>query len=158
MRTNLRRAWVAASVAAAALGLGSGCGGPAGDGLTKYPVRGTVLVAGQPAPGLIVTLHNQDAAAPGNAARPVGVADDAGQFLLSTNADRDGAVAGDYVATFFWPSDNTPAAFDRLGGKFTDPAKSQFRARVEPRETELPPFRLEATPKPARPAAGPAGD
>ena len=135
------------------LSLGGGCGGPADAGPAKYPVRGSVLVDGKPAAGLIVTFHNTDAKAPGNAARPVGVVDESGQFALSTDADRDGAVAGDYAATFYWPSDNTPNAVDRLDGRFLDVARSRFRPKVEPKENELAPFTLEAVRKPARPAA-----
>ncbi|WP_435018067.1 hypothetical protein TA3x_000011 [Tundrisphaera sp. TA3] len=146
--TKNRCRTAAAALLMGIAGLAAGCGGTA-DGPAKYPVRGTVLVGGVPAKGMIVTMHNPSAE--GNAARPVGVADDAGHFVLSTDADGDGAVPGDYAATFFWPTDNTPMATDRLKGRFNDVALSKHRARIEPRENELPPFELEE-PRATRPA------
>lgn len=151
----LRRRWFPRGLAvffASILGL-VGCGS-ADDGPAKYPVHGSVRVDGQPAAGLIVTFNNTDPKAPGNAARPVGVVDEAGRFALSTDGDRDGAVVGDYVVTFFWPSDNTPNAVDRLEGRFLDVARSQFRPKVEAKDNELAPFELEAGRKPVRPARG----
>src|SRR5262245_1271838 len=71
-------------------------------GLKTYPVRGSVLVNGEPAKGMVVTFQNTDKNAPGNAVHPVAVTDDQGKFALSTNADKDGAPEGEYVVLFFW--------------------------------------------------------
>jgi hypothetical protein len=128
-----------------------GCSGGADDGLKKYPVRGTVLVNGRPAAGIAVTFHH-NGEAPGNAARPVAVADAEGRYTLSTNADKDGAVEGEYTVTFFWPADNGPMPRDRLGGRFADTGLSAFKARVGPRENEIEPFRLEIDPRLLSPA------
>jgi hypothetical protein len=131
-----------------ALGLACwGCSGKPGDGLTKYPVRGTVLVNGEPAAGMVLTFNNLDRGAPGNAARPVGRADPDGHFELSTNGDKDGAVVGDYAVTFFWPSDEGTLPIDLLGGRFADAGRSAFRQRVEPTENDLEPFLLTLDPK-----------
>lgn len=133
-----------------AAALAPGCGAEV-DGLEKYPVRGSVTVNGEPAEMMVVTFHNVDPAAPGNAARPVAATDAEGKFALSTNGDKDGAVAGEYIATFFWSSENSINAFDRLDGRFTDPKTSKFRVRVERAETDLEPFRIELDPKRIRP-------
>ena len=95
---------------------------------------------------MIVTFHNLDPSAPGNAARPVGATDAEGRFELSTNADKDGAVAGEYTVTFFWSSSNDITAFDRLGGRFTNPGRSQFKVWVVSGNNELESFRLEVDP------------
>jgi hypothetical protein len=106
---------------------------------------------------MVVTFNNLDPSAPGNAARPVGATDAEGRFELSTNADKDGAIAGEYAVTFFWSSDNSINATDRLGGQFTDPARSEFKVRVEPGDNDLEPFRLDVEPSRVRPADGAAG-
>ncbi len=106
----------------------AGCSGHVDDGLEKYPVHGQVLV-NQPARELMsVTLQQHRHQRPGQRARPVAVTDPEGRFALSTNADKDGAVPGEYLVTFFWASENGPSAYDRLGGRFSNPTKSDFRA------------------------------
>lgn len=139
-----RRILLSLTLAAAAL---CGCGGPPSDGLEKYPASGSVLVNGEPAAGVAVSFHNRDPKAPGNAARPVGVTDAAGRFVLSTNADKDGAVAGDYDVTFFWGTDPGPLAADRLAGRFATVAQSKTQAKLAARPNNLEPFRLEIDPK-----------
>lgn len=146
VRVSRARAWPIALL----MVLASGCGGE-DDGLEKYPVRGRVLVNGQPAEMMAVTFNNTDPKAPGNAARPVAVTDSEGRFALSTNADKDGAVAGEYLATFFWASENGPSAYDRLGGRFANVARSDHRFRVEKKENDLEPINLEVDPKALKP-------
>jgi hypothetical protein len=145
-----RRAGTRAAALLIVLACGGGCG-DAGDGLEKYPVRGRVLVNGQSAEMMAVTFHNTDPAAPGNAARPVAVTDAEGRFALSTNADRDGAVPGEYLVTFFWASENGPSAYDRLGGRFADAAGSGQRIRVEKKENDLEPIDLRVDPGALKP-------
>jgi hypothetical protein len=134
-----------------------GCSGDPGDGLEKFPVRGAVLVNGVPAPRMVVNFHALDPGTGGNAASPVARCDDSGRFELSTNADRDGAVAGRYAVTFFWPSDEGAMPTDRLDGRFSRPEGSPFRVEVERKANELEPFRVELDPKALAPAKdGPA--
>lgn len=144
---------IALSLAAPLCG---GCGGGPDDGLEKYPVRGQVFVNGEPAELMAVTFNNTDANAPGNAARPVAVTDAEGRFALSTNADKDGAVPGEYIVTFYWASENGPSAYDRLGGRFSNPAKSEFKARVEREENDVEPFKLDIDPKALKPPRKPS--
>ncbi len=128
-----------------------GCSSGESDGLNKYPVRGRVSVNGKPAAGIVVTFNNVDPNIPGNAARPVALAGPEGEFVLSTNADKDGAVEGEYAVTFFWPTDQGAMPEDRLSRLFAEPVKSKHRVRVEPKENDLPPFVLEIDPKRLKP-------
>lgn len=68
------------------------------DAVPVYPVRGTVTFDGQPMQGAIVTFHGADS-------RPTaqGIADDSGRFSLTTYLADDGAAAGDYAVTIYWP-------------------------------------------------------
>lgn len=129
----------------------SACGGE-GDGLTKFPVHGSVQVNGQPAEGMVVTFQSTTDATGKNAARPVGVTDADGRFELSTNGDKDGAVEGEYAATFFWPSGKGPMPTDRLKGRFSRPGDPRFKVKIAAQATELEPFRLDIDPKLLKPA------
>jgi hypothetical protein len=124
----------------AALSGASGCGGA--DGPKKYPVRGTVTVNGKPAALVRVQFRHADQSLPGNLKVPAGMTDETGSFALSTSGDRDGAVPGDYTVTFEWLSGNDLGAYDRFGGRFAKPEPGSFKARVEPRDNDLPAFAL----------------
>lgn len=125
---------------------GCGKGGPA-----LQPVRGTVLVNGQPAERVAVSFQHADPSVKGNAAHPCAVTDATGAFRLSTNKDGDGAVEGEYVVTFTWWSDPDPdRARDLLAGSYSDANTSTFRVKVAGRgTTKLPPFELAAHPEQA---------
>ena len=131
--------------------LAAGCSDEAVS-LKTYPVRGSVLVNGEPAKGMVVTFQNTDKSAPGNAAHPVAVTDKDGKFALSTDSNKDGAPEGEYVVRFFWNSSEGLPAFDRLGGRFNKAEQSKFRVKVEPKEMDLEPFRLDVAAKRIRPA------
>jgi hypothetical protein len=110
-------------------------------------VQGSVLINGTPTKGVVVNFQNLNKSVSGNAAHPVAVTDDEGKFALSTNDDKDGAMEGEYVVLFFWASSNGPSAFDRLGGRFNRADRSKVRVKVEPREMNLEPFRIDISPK-----------
>jgi len=120
----------------------SSCGEKA-DGLVKHPVYGQVLINGEPAEGVRVRLHAVDSSNGGNGTSPVGVTNAEGVFELSTNGKKDGAVAGTYKVTFYWPEMNGPSP-DRLRQRFTNPKTSQFEVTIEDGPTHLTPFHLEA--------------
>lgn len=130
-----------------ALGL-LGCG-QSGPALQK--VRGTVLVNGQPAERVAVSLLNLDAGAKGNAAHPCAVTNGKGEFELSTEKDGDGAVAGEYYVGFVWWSDPDPdKAKDLLQGVYADPKQTGFKIKVNADgANELTLFELKADPKQA---------
>lgn len=120
----------------------SGCGG-VDDGLTKFPVQGTVLVGGAPQKGVRVRYFRDGKVGTTNADTPSAVTDAEGRFQLSTNGDGDGAVAGTYKVTFFWKESNAPGTPDLLGGKYTKLEKSEFKTQVVDGTNE-PVFELEA--------------
>ena len=116
-----------------------GCSKELDDGLTKFPVRGSVTVDGLPIPGLIVRLMS-DSPKQGkaNASFPVGVTDEQGAFQMSTNGANDGAVPGDYAITVVWPESNEPPLRDQLGGAYATGARSKLHATIEAKENVLP--------------------
>lgn len=109
--------------------LAGGCGS-AETGPTKYPVQGEVRINGQAAERVAITFHHADAAITGNLRYPTAVTDAAGRFEVSSEGDRDGAIAGRYRVTFAWLSSPELDAFDQLQGAFSDPNQSRFEATV----------------------------
>lgn len=131
-------------LAVLALLLAIGCAQKVDDGLTKFPVTGTVLVDGKPQAGVRVRFFRYGKPGRTNADTPAAVTDREGRFVLSTNGDGDGAVAGTYKVTFFWKRGNAPGTPDLLGGRYTKLETSPFEVTVVEGENELPPFELEA--------------
>jgi len=127
--------------AVASLWLAAGCGGP-GDGLTKFPVTGTVLVDGEPQDRVRVRFFRNGKPGETNADTPAAVTDPQGRFALSTNGDADGAVAGTYKVTFFWKLGNGPGTSDLLGGRYGKLETTPFEVTVVEGKNELPPFEL----------------
>ncbi|UUO08401.1 hypothetical protein M4951_08805 [Blastopirellula sp. J2-11] len=122
----------------------TGCGeAPYDDGLLKHQVTGLVTVNGQPLDRVIVRFQSTDSSKTGNAAQPVGVTDAEGKFALSTSADEDGAVAGEYVVTFLRTAKNSESGDDMFRNRFTKPAQSKHRVTVPDHDLEVPPIHLE---------------
>lgn len=121
----------------------AGCGRR---GAKKYPVSGSVTVNGQPAAGVVVRFVSSDASLAGQDRQPVAVAGPDGRFELSSFGDNDGAAAGEYAVTFFWPVNLMTMDRDRLQGKFADPKKSEVRVTIPAEPTALPPFALTVPP------------
>ena len=110
------------------------------------PVEGQVLVGGRPAEGVQVFFHPHDASQRG---KPRGVTDAEGRFRLRTYQDGDGAPAGEYAVTVYWPGPDNPQVPvedrlppDRLGERFMSPKDSLLRATVTAGSTTLPPFEI----------------
>jgi hypothetical protein len=123
-----------------------GCrrGSPQFESRPTFPVEGRVLIQGNPAEGVQVFLHPLDSSQQGN---PRGVTDAEGRFHLRTYHAGDGAPAGEYTVTVYWPGpysskvaveDQLPP--DRLDGQFMNPKNSSLRATVAAGPTALPPF------------------
>jgi hypothetical protein len=136
--------------AAVLLGLvaAAGCrrASPQFESRSTYPVEGRVLVRDRPAEGVQVFLHPRDVSQRG---KPRGVTDAGGRFHLRTYRDGDGAPAGEYTVTLYWPGPYNPKIAvedqlppDRLGERFMDPKSSRLQATVAAGPTTLPPFEI----------------
>ncbi len=114
------------------------------------PVRGQVLLDGQPAAGALVVFHPAHDAGP-QALRPSGRVQADGSFTLRTyspadGTTTDGAPPGDYVVAINWFPPNVgeyrSVIPDKLQGRYSDARTSGLHAQVRDEPTELPPFQL----------------
>jgi hypothetical protein len=111
------------------------------------PVRGKVLVDGQPPEGAVVVFHPVDQSA-ADARRPVGRVEADGTFTLSTFNVGAGAPAGQYVVAISRaraPSESvTTTAKDSVQPppKYGDARSSPLRATVTVGPNEIPTFNL----------------
>ena len=122
-----------------------GCSSQQDDGLIKQQVTGQVLVNGNPEKGIVVQFKHTNPAVTKNASRPIAVTDDEGRFRLSTNGEKDGAVAGAYLVSFFWPEGGNSTR-DFFSGKYVKTSGSAFEVTIGADDTEVPPFELTASP------------
>tara|TARA_R110002111_G_scaffold2705_4_gene17944 strand:+ start:33767 stop:34240 length:474 start_codon:yes stop_codon:yes gene_type:complete len=127
-------------------GLLSGCSSKYDDGLVKQQVTGMVLVNGNPEKGIAVIFKHTDPGVTKNAARPVAITSEDGSFALSTNADKDGAIAGTYQVSFHWP-ESASSTRDFLDGKYIKSSSPEFNVVIGEQDMQLPPFELKASPK-----------
>jgi hypothetical protein len=127
----------------------SGCGKA-----SLYPVHGRVLYQGKPVEKAMVTFIPVQAPADGKKVSANGETDAEGNFTLSTRVPGDGAPAGEYRVTVFWPGPlpgtdpktNKEAAFsgpDRLQGRYADFQKTTLKATVASQKNQLSPFELQ---------------
>ena len=124
--------------------LAAGCGpaSPHFESRPTFPVEGRLLVQGKPEQDLQVFFHPLDASQHGI---PRGVTDAEGRFQLRTYHDGDGAPAGEYAVTVYWPGPSNTSADDqlppdRLKERFANPNNSSLRATVAAPRTTLPTF------------------
>lgn len=111
---------------------------------TPGPVaaKGTVMTkGGRPCDNALVVFHplEKDRI---NDPKPVGKTDTQGGFVLTTFAENDGAIPGEYAITVVWPGQNSKssklsmtgeggaAGADQLKGKFGDPSKPLLKATI----------------------------
>jgi len=118
---------------------GSGCGAEKHkyDAKATFPVKGKVLVDGQPASLVTVTcvpVKPADQSIP----NATGLTDKDGKFALGTYKAGDGVPEGDYVLTFTWAAlstfKHTSAAAnegDKLNGRYTDAKTSETKFTVK---------------------------
>lgn len=119
------------------------CGGT--DGPKPYPVKGTLLVNGQPAAGATIAFY---ATQPfGKTIIPTALTAEDGSFAVTTFKAKDGAPAGEYEVTVTWPEfrKGWQVGEDRLNRAFANPKTSGLKVQVEKGDNELPPFELTAT-------------
>jgi hypothetical protein len=126
-----------------------GCGSKPADRPDVHPVRGRLLIGGQPTPGACVTLH-----ALGNtgAAKfmPHGRVEPDGSFRLSTFNTFDGAPVGKYALCVVWPGpppkgegDDVDGP-DRLRNIYADPKRPATQVEIARDTTELATIELKA--------------
>jgi hypothetical protein len=145
---SLARSALFCALALATLGLAS-CGG--GRNFPKvYPVKGKVLINGQPAADCQLQLHRttEDLSV---AVTPQAVTDKNGQFRITSFNTNDGAPEGEYVVTITRRerSGLMKQDFDgpdELGGAYEKIEKTKglkgFVVQVGRQPLELPPFEL----------------
>jgi hypothetical protein len=107
------------------------------------PVSGVVKYKGKPLQGIRVTLHSQTETTKPQFI-PSGQTGPDGRFKLSTGAPGNGAPPGTYVVTFEKPeiTGYVETEVDAFGGKYSDPAKSNWNVTIEKGENSLEPFEL----------------
>jgi hypothetical protein len=128
----------------------AGCGKDDGR-VDVFPVSGKVLAAGQPAEGAKVVFYPEDPQLqqPGMPV-PYAFAGPDGSFRLRSYDPDDGAPAGEYNISVYWPGppragateEEMKEAKDRLGNRYLDPKKSGLHASIKAGDNELPPLEL----------------
>lgn len=128
----------------------SGCSSKDDGRLEVYPASGKVTVGGQPVEGAEVVFYGAtpDLRGPG-AVAPEGVTDGNGVFHLRSYEPDDGAPAGKFNVTIFWPEpipkgvdEEMFQPKDRLKNRYIDPEKSGLTTQVPEGGGELHPFEL----------------
>jgi len=101
-----------------------------------YPVTGEVLVDGEAASGLQVTLTNVNGMDSELPTCSSAMTDDLGKFAVSTYEQGDGVPEGEYAVTFMWGKLNMFSMQyggpDQLNDKYNDPKTTTFKITVEP--------------------------
>ena len=107
------------------------------------PASGFLFVGGQPAGGAHVVLHPLEK---GQTARAVAITKSDGSFQLTTYRSGDGAPAGDYAVTIYWPDVSISfddceggdlAQHDRLRGVYFDADKTPIRVTIRDKVNSL---------------------
>lgn len=114
--------------------LSFGCGSAPRGGPREatYPIVGLVVIDGEPQEQVQVICHAEgDSKVPMNSAA---YTDKAGAFSIGTYESGDGAPAGSYKLTFMWGAINLMSGRysgpDKLNDRYSDPATSEFVAKV----------------------------
>jgi len=126
-----------------------GCGDSGPPKVPLYPTSGKVIVDGQPTAG--VQVRFRPAADPNalDALVPFGTTDEDGEYALGTYEPGDGAPAGRYKVTLFWP-DRPPGpqpGEDQLGGVYTLADRTTLEATVGEGNQTIPPFEVASSKK-----------
>lgn len=145
-RMTMRIAFVVSLIAAATT---SGCGAKTIVPPRTSPVTGTVTLKNKPFAGVLVTFHPQFDIGPIKYT-PSGETGSDGKFTLSTGAPGNGAPPGEYLVTFEklrTVSDRQNSGIEKevddLKGKFSDPARSNWKVTISDGRNELEPFQLD---------------
>jgi len=107
-----------------------------------FPVTGRAIYKAEPMAGAMIGFHPLGDNDP-RALRAQATADKDGRFQMTTYTTGDGAPAGEYAVTIYWPAKRTkgkatdPTAEeedmppDRLNRVYTVPATTKLRATVQ---------------------------
>jgi hypothetical protein len=115
-----------------------------------YPVKGRVLVNGEPTADVTVQFQSQDD--PGDQlVSPSGTTDQDGWFTMSTYNANDGVPAGSYSVTMIWlmkdkrgrPKFGPLTKVNKLPMSYSKPETSGFKVQINKGENTLPPFELQ---------------
>jgi len=117
-----------------ALVLLAGCQPQYPDEKLVYKVSGVVLVDGQPAEAVQVTLHDDAGVDTNDPTFSSGFTDASGNIVVSTHANGDGAPAGSYRVTFMWgqvnPLSMNYGGPDKLKGRYSDVKTTPYTLQV----------------------------
>jgi hypothetical protein len=141
MRVRIKRPACRAGVAFAGLILVilPSCGGEEPGRPKRYPATGKVIVDGKPEAGVQVRLHPVEGLDDVDAFHPAGVTDAEGVYRLGTFEQHDGAPAGRYKATLFWPDAPDPRSRpkDRFNGAYAKAETSHFDLAIAEGDNRL---------------------
>jgi hypothetical protein len=128
-----------------------------------YPVHGKVTYKGEPAVGASLSFQPKgvgDLAAVNAGITPTATVGEDGAFSVDSGDYGPGAPVGEYKVLITWRNGQAPGAGkkgragskgkpaislmtpDRLGGRFSNPARPRVTAEVKPGPNELPPIDL----------------
>lgn len=130
-------------IAAAALAFAPGC--RRGEVRpTLYPARGTLTINGEPAAGAMLVLHPADGQSfDARETRPTAKVGEDGTYHVTTYQEGDGAPTGEYRVSLLWFNNpESSNAWDRLAGRFANPATSKIRVVVQDGKDRLDPIEL----------------
>ena len=128
--------------------IAAGCGSQ-DDRKPMFPISGRLTFKGEPMTGARVGFHPLNDPDP-RAVRATGTAGEDGRFALTTYLTGDGAPAGEYAVTIYWPGkrpkgqalepgEDAEMPPDRLNRAYADPKTVKLRAtvRAEPNAIEF---------------------
>jgi hypothetical protein len=124
----------------------AGCSKPP-NRVPVYPAGGSLTQNGKPAAGAIVILH--PAAGTTAPTKPRGKVGADGAFRLTTYDTADGAPAGEYAVSVYWPKPPKPGepdfddGPDVLSGKYLRPESPLGRVTITAGENQLAPLTLD---------------
>lgn len=108
-----------------------------------FQVTGTVSINGESPVGLVVSLVSVGSPVDSRASRPWGIVQEDGHYKLTTyDSQSDGAPAGRYAVTLFWPKNIHGDPTDRLYGIHRSSKKPAAEFVIDEKTTTLPPIVL----------------
>jgi hypothetical protein len=125
-----------------------------------YPVKGKILVNGQPAADCQVYLNRTSQDKQGPPIKPQAATNENGEFQITSYNANDGAQEGEYVITVEWRERvglmKAAEGVDQLDGAYATVEKTKalpgFVVKVEGKPVEVPPLDLKQSPEAKRKA------